>query len=150
MRSEGLFHPALHGSAWRITAPVGALVLIAVLVATTGVRAQSSPQVLESKASSIVVDGSDWMSATDHERRAFLLGIANLMAAEGAYAKRHNADMPFVSDQIVKAVSKLKFPDIEAIITRWYKANPGKLSMPVMGVIWQDIAGQRPQEGQKP
>jgi len=48
-----------------------------------------------------------------------------------------------VSDRIVKAVANLKLADIEARITRWYETNPTKRSMPVMGVIWQDIVGQR-------
>jgi hypothetical protein len=48
-----------------------------------------------------------------------------------------------VSEGIIKAVKDLKIGDIETRITRWYEANPGKLSTPVMGVLWGDIVKQQ-------
>jgi hypothetical protein len=106
-------------------------------------RAQASAS-STSSTPSIVVDGTDWMESNTDERRAFLVGVANMIVAEGAYSKRHASEMPIVSDRIVKAVANLKLADIDARITRWYETNPTKRSMPVMGVIWQDIVGQRP------
>jgi hypothetical protein len=67
-----------------------------------------------------------------------------MIIAEGAYAKRNKLEMPPVSERIVKAVAQLKFADIESRITQWYEANPAKRSMPVMGVVWQGIVGQKP------
>jgi hypothetical protein len=29
--------------------------------------------------------------------------------------------------------------DIEGRITRWYEANPSRMSTPVMGVVWREI-----------
>ena len=94
---------------------------------------------LAQKANTLVVDGSDWMSATQVERRAFLVGAANVIIAENAYAKKRNTAPAPVSDRLTKATDKMKLADIEARITRWYEANPGRLAMPVMGVVWQDI-----------
>ena len=148
MTTDGRGHRVLNGQKLRI-AVMTASAVFAVLL-TTDVRAQSSKQVLESKGPSIVVTGTEWMSATADQRRAFLVGIGNLIVAEGAYAKRHNTEMPFVSDQILKGIAHLNLAAIESIITRWYEANPGRLSMPVMGIIWQDIAGHGDQGGKKP
>jgi len=106
-------------------------------------RAQAS-QTSPPGTPSIVVDGSDCMSATANERQAFLIGVGNMIAAEGAYAKRNHREMLPVSDRIVKAVANLKLVVIEARITRWYEAHPEKMAMPVMGVIWQNIVEQRP------
>jgi hypothetical protein len=94
---------------------------------------------LAQKASTLVVDGDDWMSATADERRAFLVGAANLIIAENAYAKRRNVAPAPVSDSLTKATQNLKISDIEARITRWYEANPGRRATPVMGVVWQDL-----------
>jgi hypothetical protein len=91
------------------------------------------------KANSLVVDGTDWMSASVTERRAFLIGAANMIMAEGAYAKRRNVSAPPVGERITKAADSMKIGEIEARITRWYETNAGKLSTPVMGVVWQDI-----------
>jgi hypothetical protein len=66
----------------------------------------------------------------------FLIGAGNMIAAELAYAKRHSREAPPVSDGIILG-------DIETRITRWYEANPDKLSTPVMGVLWGDIVKQQ-------
>jgi len=91
------------------------------------------------KTNTLVVDGGDWMSATQGERRAFLVGAANMIVAEGAYAKKRNAAPAPVGERLTKATEKMKLGDIEARITRWYEANPSKLATPVMAVVWQDI-----------
>jgi hypothetical protein len=100
------------------------------------------PAAVAQRSDTLVVDGKDWMSATQVERRAFLVGAANLVIAENAYAKRRNVAPAPVSDRLTKATQNLKIADIEARITRWYEANPGKLATPVMGVVWQDIVGK--------
>ena len=79
------------------------------------------------------------MSASASERRAFLVGASNINVAENAYAKRRNIAPAPVSAQITKAVDKLTLADIEGRITRWYEANPGRMSTPVMGVVWREI-----------
>jgi hypothetical protein len=94
---------------------------------------------LAQKTNTLVVDGDDWMSASSSERRAFLVGAANVVIAENAYAKRRNVAPAPVSDRLTSATRNLKIADIEARITRWYEANPGKRSTPVMGVVWQDL-----------
>ena len=86
-----------------------------------------------------MVDGNDWTSATPVERRAFLIGAANVIIAENAYAKKRNVAPAPVSDRLTKATDKMKLADIEARITRWYEANSSKLATPVMAVVWQDI-----------
>ena len=138
---------AIRGQALRLSpdalAWTTALIVFVACGAVSEARAQASAS-STSSTPSIVVDGTDWMESNADERRAFLVGVANMIVAEGAYAKRHASEMPIVSDRIVKAVANLKLADIEARITRWYETNPTKRSMPVMGVIWQDIVGQRP------
>jgi hypothetical protein len=110
-------------------------VVVACLAVASGVQAQDKK--------SIVVDGTQWMNASSSERRAFLVGVGNMIAAETAYAKKTGAAAPPAGALITKAVSELKLPDIEARITRWYEANPDRRSMPVLGVVWQDMVKPR-------
>jgi hypothetical protein len=100
------------------------------------------PAAVAQRSDTLVVDGKDWVSATQVERRAFLVGAANMIIAENAYAKKRNVAPAPVSDRLTKATDKMRIADIEARITRWYEANPGKLATPVMGVVWQDIVGK--------
>jgi len=91
------------------------------------------------KTDTLVIDGEDWLSATSIERRAFLVGAANMIIAEEAYAKRRKLAPAPVGAQMAKGVGTLKLAEIEARITRFYEGNPGKRASPVMGVIWQEF-----------
>jgi len=97
------------------------------------------PALAQSKNDGLVVTGNDWMSSSVAERKAFLVGVANMIMAEGAYAKKNNQATPPVSAQIINATQTAKIGDIEAQITRWYESNPGKATTPVMVVVWQHI-----------
>ena len=87
----------------------------------------------------IVVDGTHWMNASHSERRAFLVGVGNMIAAEAAYAKKAGREAPAAGAMITKAVHDMKLPEIEERITRWYDANPARRSTPVMGVVWREM-----------
>jgi len=93
----------------------------------------------KSDESTLVVDGSHWTTSSAQGRRAFLIGIANMIMAEAAYAKGHDLKPPPVGDRITKAVADLQLDGIELRITRWYEDHPQEKSMPVMGVIWKDL-----------
>jgi hypothetical protein len=99
----------------------------------------AAPAFAQSKNDELVVNGTDWLSSSVRERQAFLVGVANMIMAEGAYAKKNNQPTPPVSAQIIDATQAAKIGDIEARITRWYEANPSKVTTPVMAVVWQDI-----------
>jgi hypothetical protein len=97
------------------------------------------PAVAQSKNDELVVNGKDWMSSSVAERKVFLVGVANMIMAEGAYAKKNVQPMPAVGAQFIAATQAMKIGDIEARITRWYETNPDKAGTPVMAVVWQDI-----------
>lgn len=126
-------------SGWRAAA-CGCAVLVCVL-GVSGAAQQARADEGE-QAPRIVVDGSDWMESTSIQRQAFLVGVANMIVAEVAYAKRHGKEMPPVSDRVTRAVSDMKLAEIEERITRWYQTNPDRTAMPVMGVVWKDIVGR--------
>ncbi|AHV93372.1 hypothetical protein FYA67_10045 [Bordetella holmesii] len=89
--------------------------------------------------SAIVVDGNGWLGASDQERRAFLVGVANMIVAENAYAKRRDQAAPGAAKAITDALSGMNLWQWSERVTAWYRANPDKLSTPVMGVIWRDL-----------
>ncbi len=93
-------------------------------------------------AQRIVVDGNGWLAASDLERRAFLVGVANMIVAENAYAKRRKLDEPGAAKAITEALSGMNLWQWSERVSAWYRAHPDKLSTPVMGVIWRDIVKQ--------
>jgi hypothetical protein len=127
------------GRGWRDVAcyVTAAALLVGFAATAEGARAEEGDA-----APRIVVDGTDWIESTSIQRQAFLVGVANMIVAETAYAKRHGAATPPVSEKITAAVSEMKLDEIEARISRWYEANPDRIGMPVMGVVWKDIVGR--------
>lgn len=113
-------------------------------IVVAGIAFAALPVAAQMKRNGLVVDGGDWMSATQVERRAFLIGAANLIIAEEAYARNKKTAPAPVSAEITKAVANMKLDDIETRITRWYEANPSRMATPVMGVVWRSIVRGQP------
>jgi hypothetical protein len=126
-------------SGWRAAACGCVATLVVIAASGTAQPAQAEE---DAAGHRIVVLGSDWMASTSLQRQAFLVGVANMIVAESAYAKRHGRETPPASGLITEAFSGMKLDEIEARITSWYDANPDRLSMPVMGVVWKGIAGR--------
>lgn len=112
----------------RFTRHIAAAALAALLAAP--VAAQRPP---------VVIDGHTWMSSSRETQKAFLVGAGNMIAAELAYAKKNGTPPPPVGSRLVTAVEDLTLDDVSNRITRWYESNPGRRSLPVMGVLWIDM-----------
>lgn len=115
-----------------------------IAAAATPALAQQSNALRPEATNPLVVTGNDWMNSAASERMAFLKGVANMIMAEGAYAKGTNQKMPPVSEGIIKATETVKPVEFEARITSWYEANPSRLSTPVMTVVWRNIVKNQP------
>jgi len=87
----------------------------------------------------VVVDGHMWLNSTPETRKVFLIGAANGLALDSAYAKRTGTPPPVAGAMAAKAVEGMTLDQISDRITRWYEANPGRRGVPVMGVIWVDL-----------
>ena len=75
-----------------------------------------------------LVHGPIWENSTRDEKRAYLVGVANtLVVAEAVKAKRRGEDP---STSIAR-------------IDAWYKANPERRDLPVIGVVYLGIVQQR-------
>ena len=109
-------------------------------LAVACLAAVALPALAQSKNDELVITGKDWLSASMAERKAFLVGVANLIMAEGAHARKQNRSAPPVSAGITKAAEPYRISEVEARVTRWYEANPGRVSRPVMAVLYQDLA----------
>ena len=91
----------------------------------------------------VVVDGHMWLASTPETRRVFLIGAANGIALDSAYAKRTGTPAPVAGAMAAKAIEGMTLDQISERITRWYEANPGRQGVPVMGAIWIDLVAPR-------
>jgi hypothetical protein len=90
-----------------------------------------------------LVDGNDWQKASMQERRAYLVGVSNVISVGARYdTKKGSTDTFAVNAQ--KGLAGTEFESGLAAIDAWYKANPGDLDKPVLSVIWRELAKRQP------
>lgn len=111
---------------------VGHLVSAACLVLATtgGVAAAEVP----------LADGTHWMKSSEDVKKAYLVGIANVVQIETAY----NADNPVAektgfSPRLVKGMQGQTLASVMEALDKWYAANPGRLQRPIIETIWFEI-----------
>ena len=109
------------------------------LVATVCLVASLAVPCAAQEAAQVTADGTLWLQSPVEVRRAFLVGAANMMALESSYAKKRGTPQPLAGTKARAALEHMTLDEISDRITRWYEANPGRRTMPVIGVIWMDI-----------
>lgn len=87
----------------------------------------------------VVVDGELWLRSTPEVRKAFLVGAANMIDLETAYAKKKGTPPPVAGPMAGQALQGMTLDQISNRVTRWYEMNPGRRTLPVLGVVWIDM-----------
>jgi len=104
-----------------------------------GARAQEIP----------LVTGKQWTESTEQMKKAYLVGIANLVQVESAY---YNDKPPGDTQSIVPRLARgLRGHTLDTVRQRvdsWYAAHPDEMSRPVIETIWFDmvIPGLQPKK----
>jgi hypothetical protein len=112
---------------WRtlLLAACMALALVAV-----GARAQEIP----------LVTGEHWVKSSDDQKKAYLIGIANVAQVESAYhAGNPPSDAQSVVPRLVKGLKGQTLDGVREALNRWYAANPDKLQRPVVETLWFEL-----------
>ena len=88
-----------------------------------------------------LVDGTLWTKSTDDVKKAYLVGLANMVQLEVAY--NTNDPLPeknSLSPRLAKGLTGQTLASVQEALDKWYAANPGKLQRPVIETIWFEIA----------
>ncbi len=89
-----------------------------------------------------IVTGEHWTKSTDQVKKAYLVGIANVLQVETAY---EGANPPPDAQSIVPRFAKgLKgggytLDSVREGVDKWYAANPDKIQRPVIEIIWFEM-----------
>jgi hypothetical protein len=104
-------------------------------VATLGllagaVRADEIPQ----------LTGVHWTKSTEDQKKAYLLGIANIGEIERAYAGANGAtDDQSVLPRMARGLKGQTLDSVREGLNKWYAANPGRLDRPVIETLWFEM-----------
>lgn len=87
-----------------------------------------------------LVTGKHWTESSDQMKKAYLVGIANLVQVDEAY---HVGNAPSDSLSIVPRFAKgLKGHSLDSVrqgLDRWYAGHPDQLQRPVIETIWFEM-----------
>jgi hypothetical protein len=87
-----------------------------------------------------LADGNDWNSSTESERNAYLVGISNMISVGNAYdIKKLPGENKTFMRQAYQGLSDTTIPEAIQRVDSWYRANPDRLDVPILSVLWIDI-----------
>lgn len=87
-----------------------------------------------------LVTGVHWTKSTDDQKKAYLIGIANMAQVELAYqGSAPAADSQSVIPRMSKGLKGQTLDSVREAVNRFYAANPAKLNQPVLETIWFEL-----------
>lgn len=89
-----------------------------------------------------IVTGEHWMGADQDEKRAFLVGVGNVLEIEQAMAGENYAAMRgrSIVPVLLDGLSGMPIADIVVQLDKFYAANPDQKMRPVLEVLYIDMA----------
>lgn len=87
-----------------------------------------------------LVTGVHWTKSTEDQKKAYLIGIANMAQVEQAYqGSTPQADEHSLIPRMHKGLKGQTLDSVREGLNKWYAANPGKLDQPVLETIWFEM-----------
>ncbi len=92
----------------------------------------------------MVVTGKHWQNGTEEQKQAFLLGAATIIELEKEMqGSNPPADADSAVPVLVRGLSPLTLTQIKEKLDQYYASNPDKQSVPVIRVIYFEMAKPR-------
>jgi hypothetical protein len=87
-----------------------------------------------------VVTGEHWTRSTVDQKKAYLIGIANLIQVEIAYyAANPPADGQNFVPRFAKGLQGQTLDSVRDALDKWYANNPGQQQRAVIETIWFEL-----------
>jgi hypothetical protein len=87
-----------------------------------------------------LVTGEHWAKSSEALKKAYLVGVANIVLVETAYAQPNPpSDAQSVLPRMVKGLRGQSLDSVRDALDRWYAANPQRLQRPVLETLWFEI-----------
>lgn len=106
------------------------LACIAFCFGAGGVRADEVP----------VVTGEHWTKSSPETKKAYLIGVANLLQVETAYfGANPPTDAQSFVPRMVRGLRGQTLDTVREALDRWYGSNSAQLQRPVIETIWFEV-----------
>lgn len=88
-----------------------------------------------------LVNGAQWIQSTDQVKKAYLVGIVNIVQVERAY---HAGNAPTDAQSVLPRMSMgMRDQTLDSVrdgLDRWYAMHPDQLQRPVIETLWFEMA----------
>lgn len=91
-----------------------------------------------------LVTGEHWTKASDSEKKAFLVGAANVISIEYELRKGDRRTRPGMINALITKLQPMSLTDISKAVDDYYAAHPDQTSRTVIEVIVTDVAKVEP------
>jgi hypothetical protein len=82
-----------------------------------------------------IVTGQQWMQSTEEQKKAYLVGISNVMDIERAYAG-NMANSNDLAQRFGKGMQGQTLDSVRQGLDSYYAANPTMIQHPVIETLW--------------
>ena len=87
-----------------------------------------------------LVTGEHWTQSNEQQKRAYLIGIANVVQVEAAYGRASPAsDSQSVVPRLSKGLDGQTLDSVREALDKWYAANPSRQQRPVIETLWFEL-----------
>jgi len=116
---------------------VSAILLALILAMSTGAFLRGDRA---DAAESKLLQGGEWSKMSLESKRAFVLGVGEMAdIEEEMIGKYPELKRDSFSEKVAEALGDVPLDTIVNRIDAFYKANPDKLNVPVMRVVWDEM-----------
>ncbi|CAB3866945.1 hypothetical protein [Achromobacter piechaudii] len=100
----------------------------------------TAPTLAQSADPAPMVTGKHWTESDANLKKAYLLGIANLLEVERAYQERRAPpDNQTLVPRFARGLQTHTLDSVRQGLDSWYAANPTRLDRPVIETLWFEI-----------
>jgi len=87
-----------------------------------------------------VVTGEHWTKSSEQVKKAYLIGIANVVQLEAAYAGTNPpSEAQSTVPRFVRGLKGHTLDSVRSALDAWYAAHPDRLARPVLETIWFEL-----------
>jgi hypothetical protein len=87
-----------------------------------------------------VVTGEHWTRSSVEMKKAYLVGMANIVLIEIAYEGANPvSDAQSILPRMVKGLKGQTLDSVREALDRWYAAHPDQIRRPVVETIWFEL-----------
>lgn len=86
-----------------------------------------------------IVTGQQWINSSEGEKKAYLVGISNLLDIERAYAG-NAANRNDIAQRFGKGMQGQTLDGVRQGLDNYYSANPTMIQHPVIETLWFQMA----------